>query len=367
MSNYLVVGSGLYGSVFARQLAEHGHKVTVIDKRDHIGGNCYSEKVGGVNVHRYGPHAFHTNSDRVWDFVNRFSAFNDFQLRVKVNYRGKYISFPINLMTINQIYGAETPAQAKRVLREVGVKGLKGDAFKTYVLSKLGRKIYRIFYEGYTRKQWNLDPSELSAAVAKRIPIRMDFNDLYFNDRHQGIPIDGYTAMFERMLNHRKIEVVTGTDFFADRKSLERRYTRIVYSGKVDELFGYEHGVLGYRSLRFKFKELSGTLQGAPIVNYTERSVPHTRVVEYKYFDKVESDRTVVSYEYPEDYSPGKIPFYPMPTEAYRTMYDKYKVMADDQSKYIIGGRLGRYIYLNMDQVIAMALTDSDRELQTHQ
>lgn len=362
MSRYLVVGSGLYGSVFARRLAESGHRVTVLESRDHIGGNCFSEKMDGINVHRYGPHAFHTNSDRVWDFVRRFSAFNTFRLRVKVFHGGQYYSFPVNLFTLNQLYGVTTPREASSKLRELGVPGLKGDDFKSHVLRSVGEKMYRIFFEGYTRKQWNLDPSKLSASVAKRIPVRLDFNDLYFTDRHQGVPVDGYTALFERMLDHRRIKVETSVDFFSDRAFFERRYARIVYSGKVDELYGYCHGTLGYRSLRFKLKRASGTLQGAPIINYTESKVPHTRAVEYKYFDQTDTGRTVVSYEYPEDFGPGKIPFYPVPAEENRLVYEKYKAMAEGDGRYLVGGRLGRYQYLNMDQVIGMALVDADRE-----
>ena len=362
MSRYLVVGSGLYGSVFARKLAEAGHRVTVLEQRDHIGGNCFSEPVGGVNLHRYGPHAFHTNSDKVWEFVNRFAAFNGFRLRVKVCHKGVFYSFPVNLFTLNQLYGVSTPAEAKRKLKELGEKGHRGGDFKSHVLRTVGRKMYTIFFEGYTRKQWNIDPSRLSASVAKRIPVRLDFNDLYFTDRHQGVPVDGYTAMFERMLRHPRIRVETEADFFADREFFERRHPRIVYSGKVDELYGYQHGTLQYRSLRFKVKSYSGTHQGAPIVNYTESGVPHTRVVEYKYFDRVETDRSVVSYEYPEDFGPGKIPFYPVPAEENRIVYDRYKRLADADARYIVGGRLGRYLYLNMDQVIAMALADAERE-----
>jgi UDP-galactopyranose mutase len=363
MKNYLVIGAGLYGSVFARCLAEKNKKVLVLDKRKHIGGNCYSEKIDNINVHKYGPHAFHTNSQRVWEFVNRFAQFNDFKLQVKVNYKGTVYSFPVNLMTLNQIYGVTNPKEAKQLLSKIKKKNGKQDNFKNYVLSNLGEELFSTFYDGYTRKQWNCDTSELPSFIAKRIPIRLEYNDFYFNDKYQGIPLDGYTSVFERMLDHKNIKVETDVDFFADKESLERKFSRIVYSGKVDELYDYRHGILGYRSLRFEFKRLRGTFQGAPIMNYSEYKIPFTRTVEYKFFDKKESDRTVISIEYPDDYGPNKTPFYPLPTESNRLIYEKYKDIADKDSRYIVGGRLGRYIYLNMDQVIGMALTDADREL----
>ena len=314
MKNYLVVGCGLYGAVFARKLAENNCKVYLIDKRSHIAGNCYTENMEGIPVHKYGPHAFHTNSEKVWNFVNQFAIFNDFKLQVKVNFEGKIYSFPVNLFTLNQLYGITTPSEAKKLLKEVSVN-CKPTNFKNFVLNSVGQKIYDVFYHGYTTKQWNKDTSELPASIAKRIPVRFEYNDFYFTDKFQGIPEGGYTTLFEKMLDHKNIKVDLNVDFFENRKSLEKRFDKIIYSGKIDELFDYRFGLLEYRSLKFKFKSLKGTFQGNSIINYNSIDVPYTRIVEHKFFANLQSDRTVISYEYPDDYNSKKIPFYPIETE----------------------------------------------------
>lgn len=362
MRNYLVVGCGLYGSVFGRALAEAGYKVTIIDKRNHIGGNCYTENIDNIPVHKYGPHAFHTNSKDVWQFVNRFANFNDFKLQIKVNYKNNIYSFPINLFTLNQLYGVANPVEARGVLAKLKSKSKKKN-FETHILCNLGREIYAIFFEGYTKKQWNLDPAILSDSVAKRIPIRFDYNDYYFNDLYQGIPIGGYTPLFENMLDHKNINLVKSVDFFEHRKEFEKEYRQIIYSGKVDELLDYKYGLLEYRSLNFETKKYNKTFQGNSIINYTEESIPYTRIVEHKYFAKINQEKTIVTYEYPQDYDGKNTPFYPLPTQKNKILYEKYKKDVDNMSKYIVGGRLGRYIYLNMDQVIAMSLKDSREEI----
>lgn len=362
MRNYLVVGCGLYGSVFARHLAEAGHKVFIIDKRNHIAGNCYTEKIHNINVHKYGPHCFHTNSLDVWNYVNRFAEFNDYKLKVKVNYKDTFYSFPINLFTFNQLYGCVTEKEAKAILNKVKIR-TKNKNFKSFVLSQLGHEIYNIFYEGYTLKQWNIPAEDLDVSVAKRIPVRFDFNDDYFTDLYQGIPIKGYTNLFENMLDHKNISISLNTDFYDNKEEFEKYYDRIVYTGKLDELFEYKHGILGYRSLRFEEKTFNKTHLGNGIINYTEIGVPYTRIVEHKYFDKLNQSKTVVTYEYPEDYDVQKIPFYPLPCNENKKIYEKYKYESSMLKKYIIGGRLGRYTYLNMDQVIAMSIKDVKEEL----
>lgn len=362
MKNYLVVGCGLYGSVFARHLADAGHKVLIIDKRSHIAGNCYTEKKHNIHVHKYGPHCFHTNSSDVWSFVNKFSDFNDFKLKVKVCHKNNFYSFPINLFTLNQIYGITSEKEAKTILNKVKVKTNKKN-FKSFVLKQLGHEIYNIFYEGYTLKQWNIPAEQLDVSVAKRIPIRFDFNDYYFTDTYQGIPIKGYTNLFENILDHENIKISLNTDFFENRQEFEQSFDKIVYTGKLDELFEYKYGVLGYRSLRFEEKTFNKTFLGNSIINYTEQNVPYTRIVEHKYFDKLNQDKTIITYEYPEDYDISKIPFYPLPCNKNKKLYEKYKNLVDNLKNYIIGGRLGRYTYLNMDQVIAMAMKDVKEEI----
>ena len=357
-NKYLVVGCGFYGAVFARILSEFGKRVLLVDKRHHIGGNCYSEKINNIHVHKYGPHAFHTNSEKIWEFVNRFSEFNDFKLKVKVNYKNIFYSFPINLFTLNQIYGVCNQDEAIKILNKVRIRNRK-DNFKNYVLRNVGRELYSIFYEGYTQKQWNLDPEFLPSLIAKRIPIRYDFNDYYFTDKYQGIPINGYTNLFENIIDHPNITVSLNTDFFINKKEFESDFKQIIYSGKIDELFNYEHGELNYRSLRFETFKSNKTYQGAPIINYTSLDVPYTRSVEYKYFDKYEKKNSVLVNEYPDTYDHSKIPFYPIQTKNNTKIYNKYKSIAEENNKYIIGGRLGRYTYLNMDQVIGMALKDA--------
>ena len=362
MKSYLVVGCGFYGAVFSRILAEAGYKVDLIDKRKHIAGNCYTEKISNIPVHKYGPHAFHTNSLEVWDFLRRFSNFNDFKLQIKVNHKNNIYSFPINLFTLNQLYGVTTPSEAKNVIRKMK-KTCKSKNFASYILSNLGSEIYNIFFEGYTKKQWNINPAELSDTVAKRIPIRYEYNDYYFNDKYQGIPIGGYTNLFENMLDHKNINIILNCDFFENRKDFEKSYKKIVYSGKIDELFDYKYGLLEYRSLRFETKKFAKTFQGNSIINFTEENVPYTRIVEHKYFEQLNQEKTVVTYEFPDNYDDKKIPFYPMPTEKNKIIYTKYKNDSELLDKYIVGGRLGRYIYLNMDQVVAMSLKDAKEEI----
>jgi len=356
---YLIIGSGLYGSTVARILADFGEKVLLIDKRNHIGGNCYTEKIDGIDVHKYGPHCFHTNSEKVWQFLNRFTKFNDFKLQVKVNYNNKIYSFPINLFTLNQLYKIQNPKEAKAFFKKKKKLNIQNN-FEEYIISNLGEEIYHLFYKGYTKKQWGKDPADLDVSLAKRIPIRLDYNDFYFTDKYQGVPVDGYTKMFENMLDHPNIKVQLDCDYFENKKDFINH--KKVYSGKIDEFFDYKHGFLEYRSLKFDIKKFKKTYQGNSIINYCNESVPYTRITEHKYFSQSNKENTVVSFEYSVNHTDKNIPFYPMMDQKNKESFQKYW---DDARKenVLFGGRLGRYTYLNMDQVVAMAMKDCEEKL----
>lgn len=350
--DFLIVGTGFFGATFARLAAESGKKCLLIDKRNHIGGNCYTEKVEGINVHKYGPHVFHTNNDKVWNFINRFSKFNSYQHRVKVKYKEKIYSFPINLMTANQVWGIKTPEEFDNKIKEV-TKTQNSDNLENWALSNVGKELYSIFIEGYTSKQWNTHPKNLPSSIIKRIPLRNTFDDRYFNDSYQGIPIDGYTKIFENMLDHKNIDFKINVDFFENRHELQTIANKTVYTGKIDEFYDYRFGELEYRSLIFDHKILEGDYQGCSIVNYTDANVKHTRIVEHKHFEFLSSKKTVVTWEYPDNYSVGKTPYYPINNEKNNSLYEKYKSL---NSEIIFGGRLGTYRYMDMHQIIASAM-----------
>ncbi|MEX2113048.1 MAG: UDP-galactopyranose mutase [Pirellulales bacterium] len=372
--DYLVVGCGMFGAVFARSVAERGRRVLVVDKRPHVAGNCYSEHVAGVQVHRYGPHIFHTDNPRVWWFVTRFARFNDYRHRGCVNYQGRRYSFPLNLTTLEQVWGVSTPEDAERKLREVRVAHDSPQNLRDWIVSQVGVELYEIFVRGYTTKQWGRDPADLPAAIIRRLPIRTTRNDAYFDDRFQGIPVGGYTLMFERMLDHPRIDVRLNVDYFADRARLERLAMRTVYTGKIDELFDYRFGELEYRSLRFENEVLDQQdYQGAAIVNYTEQAVPHTRITEHKHFecgpagvDSHPSRQTVITREYPAPYHRGETPYYPIRDAANSALYERYR-QAADQSSVLLGGRLGTYQYYDMHQVVAQAMAMAQRETSSPQ
>ena len=359
--DYVIVGAGMYGSVFARYVAEAGRRVLVVDRRPNIAGNCYSERVDGVEVHRYGPHVFHAQDPEIWAFVNRFASFNHYRRRGLVRHRDRLYSFPINLMTLHQVWGVSTPLEAKRRLDAVR-EPTSGDTLEAWIVGEIGRELYELFVRGYATKQWGRDPSELPSSLIKRVPIRLNWDDSYYDDRFQGVPIDGYTRMFENMLDHPNIEVQTGVDFFANRAELEAAAPQLVYSGKIDEFFDYRFGELDYRSLRFRTTRLSGDFQGAAIVNYADRNVPYTRVVEHKHLSMRENERTVVTFEYPQPYATGREPFYPVRDWRNAQLYQRYRQLADEGTA-IIGGRLGSYQYLDMDQVIGQAMVAAEQTL----
>jgi UDP-galactopyranose mutase len=358
--DFLIVGSGLFGSVFARQTADRGSNVLVIEKRAHIGGNCFTETIEDIAVHRYGPHVFHTSEKKVWQYVNRFIDFFPFVNRPKVFYKGKIYSFPINLMTFHQLWGVTTPQRAKEKL-DSQIKHIDNpDNLEDWCLSQVGKEVYEIFIKGYTKKQWNKDPRTLPLSIIKRIPIRFNFDDNYYNDRFQAIPAGGYTRLFEKLLEG--IDINLNTDFFTDRNYWSSMAEKIVFTGKIDEFFDYRFGRLEYRSLRFESEILDGDFQGTAVINYTDEDVPFTRIIEHKFFEYKNQPRTVITREYPQDCNEDKIPYYPVNDARNNELYQKYKKLADRQHKVIFGGRLGTYSYLDMDDTVLAALQTAERQ-----
>ena len=364
MSHYdfLIVGCGFYGIVFARQMTDANKRVLIIEKRDHIGGNCYSEEYQNINVHMYGPHIFHTDNTIVWDYVNCFARFNNFINRPKVFYRNKLYSFPINLMTLYQLWAVKTPAQAQRKLEESIIPIENPRNMEEWAVSRVGREIYDIFIKGYTKKQWGKDPRKLPANIIKRLPIRLTFDDNYYSHKYQGIPIGGYTRMFQNMLDG--IDVRLETDYFDKRSYWDSVADSFVYTGKLDEYFNYKYGELEYRGLKFEQKTLKGDYQGNAVINYTDEEVPYTRVIEHKHFEFIKNENTVVTWEYPDIYDKNKIPYYPVNTTSNNKLYNKYEQEASKENNLILGGRLAQYKYLDMDQVVLAALEMSKRFLR---
>lgn len=355
----LIVGAGLYGAVCARELTDAGLSCTVLERREHIGGNCYTrlDEVSGSHEHVYGAHIFHTSDERIWAYVNRFARFNRYVNRVKVRWRDELYSFPLNLMTLYQLWGVRTPAEAQAKLAQVREPIAQPANLEEWCLSQVGREIYERFIHGYTTKQWQRDPRELPASLIRRLPIRLNFDDNYFDDRFQGIPIGGYTALFERLLQG--IPVIVGVDFLADRDRWLRQADHVIYTGPIDAFFGHALGALEYRSLRFEREHRpEPDVQGNAVVNYTEAAVPYTRILEHKHFDLNRRDTpSLITREYPAEWRPGMTEFYTVDTEANRARYRAYRERADEIAAQVsFGGRLGEYRYYDMHQVIAAAL-----------
>lgn len=361
MYDYLIVGAGLYGATFARVATDAGKKCLVIDRREHLAGNCHDARQNGILVNTYGGHIFHTNSKPVWEFVNRFSAFSSYVHKVKVNYYGRIYSFPINLQTFQQLWGLETVEEVQERLEREKIDRYRGGSFEDWVLSQVGFDVYNTFFKGYTEKQWNKSCQDLPQAIAKRIPIRMNHDDRYFSDKFQGMPTEGYTEMVRRMLEG--IEVRLGEPY--ETKDLNWGFgfcvaaKKVVYTGPLDELFDYRYGKLEYRSLRFEHEALEGDHQGCATVNYTDPETPFTRIIEWKHFRPEEQHRdTIVTWEYPAD---NGEPYYPVNTIHNNEIYKLYRALVPDWM--VVGGRLGSFQYYNMDQVIAQALKDVRAEL----
>jgi len=355
----LIVGAGFSGAVIARQLAEHlDLRVLVIDERNHVAGNCHTERedTTGIMVHRYGPHIFHTDREDVWRYVNRFAEFGQFTNRVKaVTAKGVY-SLPINLMTINQFFGKRfTPAEARAFVESLGDQSIRDpQTFEEQALRFLGADLYMAFFHGYTKKQWGCEPSELPASILKRLPVRFNYDDRYYSSRYQGIPLEGYTAMIERILDHPNIEVKLGIKF---ERSAKKEFSQIFYTGPIDAYFDHEYGRLGYRTVSWEREEGSGDYQGNAVINYTDESVPYTRVHEHKHFAPWEAhEKTVVFTEFSKEADPRDIPYYPKRLSTDMGRLSKYLSAAEEEEDAYFVGRLATYRYLDMDTVIAEAL-----------
>lgn len=362
MYDYLIVGSGLYGSVMARELTDSGKKVLVIDKRNNIAGNIYTEKIEGINYHKYGAHIFHTNNKEVWNYVNRFATFNRFTNSPVANYKGELYSLPFNMYTFNKMWGVVTPKDAMMKINEQRQEiKEKPKNLEEQAISLVGRDIYERLIKGYTEKQWGRDCKDLPAFIIKRLPVRLTFDNNYFNALYQGIPIGGYTKMIENMLNG--IEVRLGVDYLKNKERLNKLADKVIYTGPIDEYFNYKLGALEYRSVYFENEVLDiPNFQGNATVNYTDSETPWTRIIEHKWFEfgKDESGndlpKTIISKEYSSEWKLGDEPYYPVNDEKNEKLYIEYKKLSDEETKVFFGGRLGEYKYYDMDQVIESAL-----------
>ena len=354
----LIVGAGLYGAVFARELSDRGKRVRVIEKRNHVGGNVYTEDVEGIQVHVYGAHIFHTNDKKVWNYVNRFAEFNRYTNSPVANYRGELYSLPFNMYTFNKMWGVVTPqeAEAKIAAQRAAAGIAEPKNLEEQAISLVGTDIYEKLVKGYTEKQWGRPCTELPAFIIRRLPVRFTFDNNYFNARYQGIPTEGYTRLVERLLEG--VEVRLGTDYVADKAGFDAMAETVVYTGAVDRYFNYCFGPLQYRSVRFETELLdTPNYQGNAVVNYTDRETPYTRIIEHKHFVFGTQPKTVVSREYSAEWKPGDEPYYPVNDTVNSALYLRYKELANREEKVIFGGRLGEYRYYDMDAVIASALS----------
>lgn len=361
--DYLVVGSGLFGSVFSYEMNKVGKKCLVIESRDHIGGNCFTDQKDGINIHVYGPHIFHTNDKKIWEWVNQFTEFHQYKHAPKVNYDGKIYSFPINLLTLNQIWGVKNPEEAELMLKQVCIPCEDPTNLEDWILSQVGSELYEIFIKGYTKKQWQKEPKLLPSSIIKRIPIRTSFDDNYFFDKYQGIPVGGYTKIFQKLLEG--IEVRLKTNYFDSREHFDSLANKIVFTGKVDEFFGYKFGNLDYRSLNFEHQRIEKPdFQGCSIMNFTSEKVEYTRITEHKHFENSDSKVTWITKEYPTNYRNSNLPFYPLNDSYNNSILSQYKKLAIQYPNVIFGGRLAEYRYYDMHQIIAAALVKSRREVE---
>lgn len=355
--DYLIVGAGLFGAVCAHELNKKGKKVLVIEKRDHIAGNVYTENNNDIQVHKYGAHIFHTNDKNIWDYVNSFVEFNRFTNSPLANYKGNLYNLPFNMNTFYQLWGSKTPSEAEAKIAEQRkeMDGREPQNLEEQAISLVGRDIYESLIKGYTEKQWGRKATELPAFIIRRLPVRMTYDNNYFSDRYQGIPIGGYTKLVAKMLQN--VEIRLGVDYLKNKQQYQSMAKNIIYTGPIDEYFNYCFGKLEYRSLRFETEVLGmDNYQGNAVINYTERNIPFTRIIEHKHFDPVNTPHTVITREYPCEWREGDEPYYPVNDEKNMSLFKRYRNLSDLELNVLFGGRLAEYKYYDMHQVVASAL-----------
>lgn len=362
--DFLIVGSGLFGAVFAHEAKKKGKKCLIIDKRNHQGGNVYCEQIEGINIHKYGAHIFHTNDKEIWEYVNQFVEFNRYTNSPVAFYKDEVYNLPFNMNTFQQLWGVKTPEEAKNKIEEqVKASGIKDPKnLEEQAISLVGFDIYEKLIKGYTEKQWGRKATELPAFIIKRLPVRFTYDNNYFNDKYQGIPIGGYNKLIEGLVDG--IEVRLEVDFFAQREELTKLADKIVFTGKIDEYYNNQFGSLEYRSLKFDTKTLDqSNFQGNAVINYTESKIPYTRIIEHKHFEFGTQKKTVVTYEYPDEWSLGKESYYPVNDDKNNAIYNQYKSLSEKDTNVIFGGRLAEYKYYDMHQIIGSALKKSKDSL----
>ncbi|HEU5555723.1 UDP-galactopyranose mutase [Streptococcus pneumoniae] len=366
MYDYLIVGAGLFGAVFAHEAALKGKKVKVIEKRNHIAGNIYTREEEGIQVHQYGAHIFHTSDKEIWEYVNQFAEFNRYTNSPVANYKGEIYNLPFNMNTFNKLWGVVTPAEAQVKIEEQRaiLNGKTPENLEEQAISLVGTDIYEKLIKDYTEKQWGKPTTELPAFIIRRLPVRLTYDNNYFNDTYQGIPIGGYTQIVEKMLDHENIDVETNVDFFVNKEQYLKDFPKIVFTGMIDEFFDYKLGELEYRSLRFENETLNmENYQGNAVVNYTDAETPYTRIIEHKHFEFGSQAKTIITKEHSKTWEKGDEPYYPVNNDRNNHLYKSYKKLADEQGNVIFGGRLGHYRYYDMHQVIGAALQCVRNEL----